>query len=1586
MRPYHGRVFADYVEGARLAGGLGPAIEAYAERAGGGDGAAAVVHARLVAETGRLGEAIELLLVAGGGDARCDALVGRLRLRAGDPRGALAPLGRARAGLPSGDERREVARLEAEAYLRLGERAAAIDAFRALVAQDPDDLALRTEVADACARGGLIEEAFAQYREAERIAGADPEARSRALAARGRLHEVCLEHDDAAAAYGEARALLGRDHWLKLELLERLVRLHGLAGRLDGWCDELALAAAAHPERLEAQEELARVLCATGRADEAIAALARAAERFPDDPSLARRRLELARRHGRPEDRIALLEERLGRDASDPLAGELRLELAEALVAAGELGAARAQWERALSLRPDDAELAARVARGHEELGDGARAEELLRRALELAPADVERFGDLARHLRRRGESAAVGELLAGGVDRFSGSPAALEVLAALAVDLGEPDLAEAPLVRALALAAAESPARERVVESLAELLARLGRPDQARPLWRSLLDGEDAPGRVERALAGLVATYPSHAALVTAAGAERERARSAASGRGAFRAAIAMFRELGDPAAARELHVELLARYPDDRRAREELAELYAAEERFDLALTELDELARRFPLSARAARLRQVELLAGLGREEDAAEALEELVRAAPDRPAALEEAADAFARLGRAERAIEVLASALVIDPLDAPRHLRLARLCLAALRFPDAYHHLRVAHRHGAAEVRGEALEELHRLLADQGRLAHELELLAREVERHPFDLDAALLLAELHVREREVRQALAVLSELVARRPYALEVLERRADVYRRVGLWDEAAEDLRRVRALARGPRPDLDYALLAASLASGATGEALSLARRCDDPLRAAEVLVEHGRASDAVDLLEGARRDAAASPELDRALGEALAGLGRSAEAAEALERYFLGGGADPVVLARLGDLLHGLGDRDGALAVGRRLARAGAGAAAVRAWFERKGWLDEWAELVAGRARADPRDEAGVVAAAAELESVGAAAAVRLELLRELERLARVDGVGPPARSADHWAGWLRGIELAALRSDRDAAAARVDELRASLDGPGPPDPRLAADLAWLADRARPLRADAERLERALAAAPDSIVLLSAVADRAEHLGRHEAAARHYGALAAALESGGRPAEERRELERMLHERAALLRKALRPDVRASLEAPLIDALAVTALVTEAIAGRPAGTAIEAAEARRRRAEALARAGRVDEARRALEAELDASPHELDRWRALLAGAAALVRAGLHDDAEAALRDVEERQREMAAAAPAGAVEQTGIDDAYWLAVGALFRAGGAVARAYDLLRDLGHPGRARGVLRSTDSRALCVAAYEARLEQAAAALAAAVDGATRDEAWWIAARELHDVGVKLSELHELGERPEDALAVWERVARLLPDDSTTCAMRAHHAERGDDLRSSLAHRLAELRALEREAGQDAGKRAGWLVPDVTPLEPRARRSATWMHLASFASAGDQDPRLAPLLAVVRLRLQLGEIDAARAAFAELVALARSPGAPWVQNLLHVLGGHDLSGRGSGFYRELLAPGPASFQVLREYVRALWDEEQLEEAGRVLVAYRDANPGLPERDARSIQKMIDRNALLSRVRAGR
>ncbi|MEE8467146.1 MAG: tetratricopeptide repeat protein, partial [Planctomycetota bacterium] len=742
------------------------------------------------------------------------------------------------------------------------------------------------------------------------------------------------------------------------------------------------------------------------------------------------------------------------------------------------------------------------------------------------------------------------------------------------------------------------------------------------------------------------------------------------------------------------------------------------------------------------------------------------------------------------------------------------------------------------------------------------------------------------------------------------------------------------------------------------------------------------------YGRAPEAVTLLEEARLAPRVDPLLERTLGDRLADLGRWEEAIAAYDRYLVRSPADPAVLRRLGDVHHAAGHPERVLEVGLQLLQLTRGLPSTRAWFEDKRLFEAWVQARCEQVAAQPRSTA-VLDLLVELAHLDSPPLPLLQLLAQLERGARRDGVAPAGRPPLFWADALRHHELRLIAADPDLGRRRLSDLREALDrealdggaGGDLTDGRTAADLAWICSQSPALHPGEEaRLARALARWPGSLLLSADLARALSAAGRDAAAAVQWERLERLLSTRELlsteefRAQAREERARLRAERALALRVPRAGQER--LEAVLLDLEAGLMRGQRA----PGSLPLDLAQVRRERAVCLARAGE----RVASEVLLShaASEHGED-LEACFLDAVACLSSSQFTVAETNVRVLDRALRRIGESdAGAQILRRWKTDQRLWSALGESYRSVGATARAYDLLRDLDRPEQARQVVNSRETYAQCVALFEQRLAAAEERIAGR---SASSAAWWSAARDLHDAGVKLVELHEWTQDVSAADGVTTRLAANFPDDPTVLALAALFAERGGDRVRALGLHRRALAALEAPAGWSR-QPVDWIRPRVPTWEPNARRAATWHALALDAESGDPPPTLAVRLTVLRLELEGQQLDVARATLERLVDEVGPKTAVFVRSLQHVLHGYELGRGASGFFAQLTRLAPGNLQVLRDFVGALWDEQRLEQAGTALEAFASANPALAREQAVDLERLRTHTRQLLQARQAR
>ncbi|MFA5625131.1 MAG: HEAT repeat domain-containing protein [Bradymonadales bacterium] len=111
--------------------------------------------------------------------------------------------------------------------------------FSQLIALEPKSLFLRKELAQLYVENKLYDEALGQLEEAEKLAGADAQARLQIRLERGQILELQGKEDEAIALYQAEAKKQSSQHWIQREVAYRIVEINRRMGRLDKTLDEL---------------------------------------------------------------------------------------------------------------------------------------------------------------------------------------------------------------------------------------------------------------------------------------------------------------------------------------------------------------------------------------------------------------------------------------------------------------------------------------------------------------------------------------------------------------------------------------------------------------------------------------------------------------------------------------------------------------------------------------------------------------------------------------------------------------------------------------------------------------------------------------------------------------------------------------------------------------------------------------------------------------------------------------------------------------------------------------------------------------------------------------------------------------------------------------------------------------------------------------------------------------------------------------------------------------------------------------------------------------------------------------------------
>lgn len=413
-----------------------------------------------------------------------------------------------------------------------------------------------------------------------------------------------------------------------------------------------------------------------GAADRAWSYLQQATELAPGEPLLVADLADLAEQLGKYDELAELVESWEAQEADPARSLSLSLRRADALFRAGHDAAARALvatlsatqpgYVPILALRERDAlasgdhtalaetyAAAAEAARTGQGFGPGATGEP----AALLAAGYYLAAGDLYRYRVRTPDVARA--RYAQALEVLPGHPPALEALAALHEQAGRLD--DAAALYELHSETGEPAFRIHVMERLVDIYRRMGRKDEVEGALRRLIqlepDAADHRWRHEEVLDELGRAEERAQALSELA----ERLDDPDQRAGVLLEAARLYGDvLGQLDRAIPLYRDVAETWPGDPLTRQALASSLRRAGNWEELVVELRAAAREAEVAAAVRALREAAnvLLDVLDRPGEAVQVYRDLVDRAPGEPDALRGLAEALARAGDTEGALEII----------------------------------------------------------------------------------------------------------------------------------------------------------------------------------------------------------------------------------------------------------------------------------------------------------------------------------------------------------------------------------------------------------------------------------------------------------------------------------------------------------------------------------------------------------------------------------------------------------------------------------------------------------------------------------------------------------------------------------------------------------------------------------------------------------------------------------------------------------------------------------------------------------------------------------------------------------------
>ncbi len=692
-RAYDFATFRDLLHEAIAAGVEASLTESIERAADGGDATALLLAGHLARIGGRPEEAVARYRAAGERASRKGPalrVLARYLVRVGRHDEALEVFDEAVSKGGDRDLRWDLLTEGVQVAVRLGD----IERVRALfgiarAARLRGRHTIRAEEARALGAAGADEQAVHAWRELLRERRLREDLRDLAVRELGELLERCGRPEEALDLYWSTFRSLPQDHWMRPELLDRVVEAHRRAGRVE----ELLSSLKRYARGYEALYARARVLEDLGRIPEAVATYERIVKRYRYAPAPYERLARLLRLGG---DLVAVAKLLRGRMRAMPGDVKVVFELARVY---DELGRPKA----AVKLLTDTERRFRHDAAVVAEITDllvrlEAKPKVVLKmfarlRALEPAePEHIEALGAYLYGLHRLDEARRTWKKLTGAavVRRIGGAEKGKNAAARARVRLARvlrdhhfDEEAQRTYEQALELA----PRDLDVIAAVAEWYERARRPQRAVRLWERVveLDPELASDQTESAVERIVSLLAEEGALVDRVERAlprgdrgRGHARRAWAGVSGAVVSVTALARLGRTEEALAAGDAAAASHGDPVPLLRAMLGVARDAGRHEQVLSLLGRLRVKQPSEASALLLERAEVLLRLDREPEARAALDEVLALAPGEVSVLRRMAKLQERLGEVRTAARTLERAVADHPDEVPLAFALAEL--------------------------------------------------------------------------------------------------------------------------------------------------------------------------------------------------------------------------------------------------------------------------------------------------------------------------------------------------------------------------------------------------------------------------------------------------------------------------------------------------------------------------------------------------------------------------------------------------------------------------------------------------------------------------------------------------------------------------------------------------------------------------------------------------------------------------------------------------------------------------------------------------------------------------------------------
>lgn len=922
-KPLHDWAFDKLIEAASSINGLQGLITEYAERVESDKASKAerIILARLYDAVDRTPEALEILLALKDPEPQVFALIGRLELDRGQPARALEALDKAVTGTEDRKLLENLHSLRGQALLASGKNTEAVAAFRALAELEPENFHLRLTAASELSRHSLVRPALDTFAKAEELAGDDAAKRCQVLSEMGRLHERLQEPKKALEVYGRANELMGRGHWLKRDLYDRMLELHRAGQTLGALAEELAGRIEARPSDVDSREFLARVQRAQKNPEGAKETLQAAVKAFPEDLGLSRSLIDLLTELDDLDGAVQAYQNAI---AAHPAELELYMELGTLLAGHGRLEAAKLQWGKTLQNNLNDPGLCSRLAALYALHGAVDEAIPLLQKAQELEPDNLRHTSDWVDLLQRHERKDEVPALLEAAQQRAWNTANPLADVSDLWNRVKRSDQALICMERAYAL----DPEQSSLASRLASLRLKSGDLEGGTDLLEKIINSTRENALRTSAIGSVVRAWRDAGKAPELLERVETRVGAKSQDPSDYLLLGQLLTDLRRPAIAMSTYESLLEFAPKDVQGRlslarllEEMGDYPKASEHYRRLITERPQGAR--PYLRRLARI-QLELY----NQDEAFELFDEILATSPGNAAAFLDVAKEYKRLNRWDRSIQCLLQAIRIQPEDGFIRLELADAYRQMGDLDKSREHTLVALEATDDDVQRRARKGYTTLIGEMGLARQEIARLQKVVEDNPYNESAPFLLTAFYMGDAEYEQALSVIEEVLTYRPRQPRLVQEKARLLSRMERYDEAAAAIEAAWKLPDADTRSLSRDLAKAWIKAGDLEKAKGPLTSMGNPLRGARLLKSEGYVTEAIALLEEPVRAGNAPGRTSLFLAELMVDAGRRDDASEILSQLLARQGESFSALLKVGDLLYTLDQKEEVRHIGVRL----------------------------------------------------------------------------------------------------------------------------------------------------------------------------------------------------------------------------------------------------------------------------------------------------------------------------------------------------------------------------------------------------------------------------------------------------------------------------------------------------------------------------------------------------------------------------------------------------------------------------------------------------------------------------------